>query len=560
MFLKNFTTEVDKIKINCPVKLSTVSFKSSPAYDSVYIPEATEKDVREILSRLPLKGPGFDKIRLKDLRNPNFNIEILTTFINNSITEGVVPEALKLAIIKPIFKGGDKNSFNNYRPISILSSINKILEKYIHNHLLSFLTRKKLLSKYQYGFIKSKGTKDALERFAYIVNSNLDKNFSIIALFIDFRKAFETLDIDILLNKLENIGVRGHILTWFKSYLRDRKVRVQVNNTHSDTERMRYGVPQGSILGPLLFLIYINDVVLAIKHCKVIMYADDIVLISTHKIFETCHTRLQLDFSRLNTWSHDNSLIINKDKTSVMYISSMSSKSKVVKIKMHSHSCIHCNDIAGDVNCNCSILEQVDKYIYLGIVIDEHLKFPQHIDKINKKMRIIAYQIYMLKDIVHPSIKLLIYNAMVQSILRYGITVWGMASKTLLSSIIRNQKRILKLIDEDRGKHCVSTELKHLCRKYKVLPADQLMKWVILMENYYKKEYKIPCENTHNMTKRHSPVLKTYRYCNLYGKRLPTYYVPQMFNCIPKHLADLKGMAEVKREILTWLLDGIKNF
>ena len=186
-----------------------------------------------------------------ELANP------LAKIVNISLSTGIHPEKLKIAKITPIFKKGSKLSTSNYRPISLLSNINKLIERLVYNRVFNFANKQKLFYKFQYGFRPKHSTAHALTNITEEIRDSLDKNKYSCAVFVDFQKAFDTVNHSILLAKLEHYGIRGTINKWFESYLSNRKHFVSINGFDSDLHDVNHGVPQGSVLGPLLFLIYI---------------------------------------------------------------------------------------------------------------------------------------------------------------------------------------------------------------------------------------------------------------------------------------------------------------
>ena len=202
-------------------------------------------------------------------------IEPLTHLINWSLRSGVFPSELKLAKVVPIFKAGDTSAINNYRPISVLSFFSKVFEKIVYNHVLDFIDDNNVLYDYQYGFRHSHSTQQAIITLVDRITKSLDKGHIAITILLDLKKAFDTVDHRILLRKLYAYGIRDALLKWFESYLTGRTQYVAFNGRNSDIHYVKCGVPQGSILGPLLFILYMNDMCSVSKLLFTLLYTDD---------------------------------------------------------------------------------------------------------------------------------------------------------------------------------------------------------------------------------------------------------------------------------------------
>jgi hypothetical protein len=255
----------------------------------MFLSEVTEQEVSKTIRELKTKKSddvnGMSTWLLKQcqigLAGP------LTEIINLSFKSGIFPNSLKAAKVIPIFKKGDTLQPSNYRPISILPVLSKVFEKLFMRRMLSFFEEFNILSNNQFGFRKGKSTVDAIIRLVDMIVNDLDKHNMTLSVFLDLSKAFDCVEHNILLDRLWFCGVRGLPHRWLKSYLSDRSQQVQVNGVFSHTTTLRYGVPQGSILGPLLFLVYVNDLNSVIPRGKIVQYADDTTLcFSSNKIEE----------------------------------------------------------------------------------------------------------------------------------------------------------------------------------------------------------------------------------------------------------------------------------
>ena len=274
------------------------------------------KEVLDIINQLESKSTGPQSIPIKLLKLiPDLIIIPLCKIITNSFTSGVFPESLKISKVIPIYKDGSTEMLNNYRPISLLSVFDKIMEKLIHKRLYSFLMEHNILFHNQFGFRKNNSTTYALIEITERIKESIDKHKYGCGIFIDLRKAFDTVNHNILLSKLEHYGVRGNALRWFKSYLSNRKQYVFYNGESSKLKEITCGVPQGSVLGPLLFLLYINDLPNITKVFQFFLFADDTNIYCDANTLDELQFLINKELKELQTWLIVNRLSLNIDKT-----------------------------------------------------------------------------------------------------------------------------------------------------------------------------------------------------------------------------------------------------
>ena len=238
--------------------------------------------------------------------------------INRSFLEGIFPKELKLARVIPIFKSGDKSLITNYRPISVLSFFSKIFEKIMYNNLYAFVEDFDIIYAHQYGFRKGHSTQQAIITLVDKITRSVNNGDVVIGMFLDLKKAFDTVDHKILLKKLEAYGIRGHILDWFASYLTGRSQYVSFDGIHSKKRNVLCGVPQGSILGPLLFIIYVNDIFNVSHLLSFVLYADDTSVLIKGKHVEELISTLIKSLILLTRWLNANKLSLNVEKTYYM--------------------------------------------------------------------------------------------------------------------------------------------------------------------------------------------------------------------------------------------------
>ena len=298
---------------------SPIEYMGQPLVNSIFFSEVTIVEISQILGSLKNGAAGYDEISasLLKLISP-FIVEPLVYLCNQSLQEGIFPTELKIANVTPLYKSDDSFVFNNYRPVSLLCVLSKVFEKVMYNRLLEFLESYKILTNSQFGFRKLHSTFMALMTLMDRLITSLENDEHVIGIFLDFSKAFDTVDHVILLNKLSHYGIRGSALKWFESYLSNRKQYVTYNGISSLTKTVKCGVPQGSILGPLLFLIYINDLCSVCKHTFPILFADDTNLFSSGKEIEALEANINSELSHISTWLKVNKLSLNIKKTHYM--------------------------------------------------------------------------------------------------------------------------------------------------------------------------------------------------------------------------------------------------
>ena len=388
----SYQTHLQKTKVNTVFKFQLIN----------------EEETKKAINALkPKKSSGTDNISCVLLKWCGDVIsKPLTTIINQSLNNGIFPDKLKIAKVIPIYKKDDKQDFNNYRLISLLPALSKIFERIVHNQLFEYFTSNHLFYNHQYGFREKYSTESATLEFIDRLFKNLDSNKIPITVFLDLSKAFDTIDHNILVTKLKHYGINGNELKWFSSYITNRKQLVQIDNINSSLREITTGVPQGSILGPLLFLIYINDLAFSCDNFSPIMYADDTNLVSTICSFNTCGQNLSnninTEISRVTDWLAVNKLSLNASKTKMMIFHHPNRKIKPSEIP--------------SIQINGQMIERVNEFKLLGILIDSHLSWALHINYVaNKLSRIngiltklnylkISYKLYTMHCFSHTLI------------------------------------------------------------------------------------------------------------------------------------------------------------
>ena len=353
-------------------------------------------------SLLNKTSSGFDGLSTKNLKFifPYISC-VLLKIINKSLMSGVFPDILKIARVLPLHKGGSLDKMINFRPISILSSISKIFERLIFNKMYSFIEKYQILRNTQFGFRKGHNTELAVMHTIKSITDALDKDVPVIGLFVDISKAFDSVDHNILLDKLYLLGYKGVSHSWFKSYLTNRYQHIELAGVRSYMYKLTTGVPQGSILGPLLFLLYVDDLTRVSKILKFTLFADDTTVLYSDRSLKYSLAAAENEISIVAQWFIANRLLINIDKTHFMFFARK--------------NCV-CNKM---VLLNDCMIQRVHNTKFL-IHIDGKLSWSVYISKLRTKL---SKSLGMLRVVSHcmpRNVLKSIFYALFYSQLTYG--------------------------------------------------------------------------------------------------------------------------------------------
>ena len=391
---------------------------------TMVLSHTNEDEVSKVLRKLKnKKSAGHDGISNEILKCCSPIVEpFLVDIFNKSIDQGVFPSSLKLTKVIPLYKKGDYSNPENYRPISLLSSLSKVYEHLLFERMVVFCKKNEILSSKQFGFREKMSCINAIISVTEYMRDEIDKKSTGQACFIDLKKAFDTLDHSILLDKIEKYGFRGKVLQILESYLHGRRQYTIINGMESQVNLLSTGVPQGSVLGPLLFLIYINDIEKCVENSQLAMFADDTTVIKAGKRVDNL---IRKDVDCMFKWFCSNKLTVNIDKCESICFG----LGKPEKVEIDGQQ-----------------VEYKNACKYLGVYIDKNLKFRDHIDYVVKKLNIFCGLIYRVRHLYPKNCLLLFYNSFAKSIIMYGILVYGSAAKTNLVKIEKAQRRILRAI------------------------------------------------------------------------------------------------------------------
>ena len=493
---------------------------------SFFLSPTVPAEIEKIIDSLDTKkstGPNSIPVFILKILKPFFSFW-LSELINLSFNMGVFPEILKIAKVTPLHKKECKLNFQNYRPISLLSVLSKNFEKTIYSRVYSYLVKNDLIFEKQFGFRNKYSTSHALISITERIKSLVDSGNYVCGVFVDLEKAFDTVNHNILCEKLNFYGLRGKVNNLISSYLDNRKQFVSINGFDSELRDLVCGVPQGSSLGPLLFLIYINDFRLSLKKTECGHFADDTyIMFGSHNI-ATIETVVNFELKLVSKWLRLNKLSLNEGKTELIFFRS----------KQHT---LNYDDIS--IKLNGVKLLPVDHIKYLGMYIDKYLSWNVHVLNLNKKLSRVNGILSKLRYYAPFKTCLQVYYSLFYSHLIYGCIVWGLTSKENISKIEVLQRKCLRIMTfSDFRSHTNGMFVEH-----KILKVREVIKLQQLQFMYSFIDKSLPSDfsklfnlndEVHNYKTRQMfnvPRVDT----SIYGINSIKFHCPNLFNHIWKN-------------------------
>ena len=526
-FNEFFTSIAENLENSLPVTDICPLSYITPQPNSFFLSPVSENEILYIISQLKITKTDVNHVPVKVIKIISSSIvKPLCHLINASFNTGIFPDCLKLARITQIYKSGNHNNPSNYRPIASISYFSKIFEKCLCKQLVSYFDKFSLFSNSQFGFRKSKSTCDALLELTECIYNSLNNRKYHINVLIDLRKAFDVVSHSVLTMKLERYGVRGIPLKLLNSFLSNRQQYVKMGPHSSSLRDNCIGVPQGSNLGPILFLIYVNDFPRVSSALHTILFADDTSFSISNTDYATAVSTLNVEMESVRSWTLANRLTINVDKTNLILFSN--------KLPENISPITVCNE-------NVSFVHQCT---YLGIKLDNKLKFLNHIMYVTGKLAKSTGILYKIKDNLSTSAKINFYYSFIYPYLSYNVIIWGGTYPTHLENLIIQQKRIIRVLANIPFNGHTSAAF----HKFEILKFDDIYKFHVAI--YMYKNHALPKFSVQHDINTRNRNLKVPSFNRLtLCQHSISYSGPTIWNSLPVYLKQLDSFTSFKKQL-----------
>ena len=497
------------------------------------------------------KGMGWDGVSPRVIKAVAAELAgPLSRLYNGCMREGYYPSSFKVARVVPVFKADDPTQFSNYRPVSVLPILSQVFERVLKTRLTEFLDKHQVVIPGQYGFRSKHSTAMAvLDMVERVRRAWAEKKVSL-GVFIDLKKAFDTVDHGILLGKLEHYGIRGNTLKILRSYLEGRSQYVCYGGFESERGKVECGVPQGSVLGPLFFILYVNDMIRAAEELALVLFADDTSIFVKGRSREELFAKVNRGLAQLSVWFRCNKLTLNLKKTEYVYFGGPGGR--IVP--------------RGGIKIGGDEIKRVEGVRFLGVWVDEGLRWTEQIEKVKSKVSRLLGILGRASAVLGGEAVHMLYNALVLPHLQYCLLVWGDfeegRNKVLGDSLLRYQKRFLGLITDKRGKYHADPIFSQL----KILKVDDLYKQQLRIHAWQFMNDRLPLNQAAMLSRQRDVHEHNTRAAgsglsfSTQDQRSVAYRIPKEWQSLPKDIRGLSSLWGFKKKSKEAFLQNYESF